>query len=178
MQQSSAPANVSWNSFKDARPYVTVSGLAVDGQGVFPILYRGPNVRSAKNCWSLPSGLHEVGYTLERQFITELEEECNLTVDNSRSVIHVGVYENISVVDRWHWVIHLMVARVSGLDSFVNQEPDKHPTYEITSLDDLYGRRLVLAANGESGWAPGLREALLKYEAALREAVKQLTASN
>ena len=133
-----------WKKFDVARPYVTTSGFAFDRKGRFPILFRGDGVRSAKNCWSLPSGLHEVGFTMAQQLATELGEECGLDADPG-SAVHVTTYENIAPELReqpeaaqWHWVVHVLAIKVKTLDTFINTEPDKHPRFEIIEMDDLY----------------------------------------
>ena len=129
-------------------PNVTVSGFAVDPEGYFPLIYRGPNVRSAKNCWSLPSGLHECGYTLAQQFAIELQEELNIEADYTKTKI-IGVYENIAAVDNWHWVITAMVVPVKTLSTMVNKEPEKHPEIRkvhYTELSDIL----------KLDWAPSL----------------------
>jgi ADP-ribose pyrophosphatase YjhB (NUDIX family) len=98
-------------------------------KGDFYLLHRSINVRSARNCWSLPSGLHEVGLSVQAQFAQEIREELNLEPIVEKFA-HIGFYENIRPDgdDRpgWHWCIHVMAMRVISLDSFVNKEPDKH----------------------------------------------------
>lgn len=145
------------------RPYVTTSGLAVDPAGNFPILYRSDKVRSAKNCWSLPSGLHEIGLTLEDQFAAELREELNLEVDPSCKTAKVGVYENIAACDGYHWVIILLVTRVKTLETLVNREPDKHSEIRIVNFNQLTTSEFLGLT-----WAPGLGDALKSYKDALR----------
>lgn len=149
-----------WFKFDAPRPYVTVSGFAVDDCGRFPILFRGPNVRSAKNCWALPSGLHEVGKTLEEQFIAELAEELNLEgVPGSGQPLFT--YENIVPGEAgagggWHWVIVVMKVRVVSLDTLRNSEPDKHTKVEIVDK----GLKTVEAGFFDRAWAPNLAEAM------------------
>lgn len=160
---------IPWKFLRDAegqvepRPYVTTSGLAVDPAGNFPILYRSDKVRSAKNCWSLPSGLHEIGSTLEEQFSTELREELNLEVDPSCKTVKVGVYENIARCDGYHWVIVLLVARVKTLETLVNREPDKHSEIKLVNFNQLNTNEFL-----ELTWAPGLGDALRLYKDSLR----------
>lgn len=146
-----------WKTFKEPRPYVTTSGFAFDGTGRFPILWRGDKVRSARNCWSLPSGLHETGFTLAQQFANELDEECDLKA-LPETAIHVATYENIApelkadpAGPQWHWVIQILALRVKTLDSFVNREPDKHTKFEFIRVIDL---------PSIGPWSPGLGEVL------------------
>ncbi len=160
---------VEWKLLRDQagqvepRPYVTTSGLAIDPAGNFPILYRSDKVRSAKNCWSLPSGLHEIGLTLEDQFATELKEELGLAVDFNHKMVRVGVYENIAKCDGYHWVIVLLVARVMTLETLVNREPDKHSEIKIVNYNQLTDNEFL-----ELTWAPGLGEALCAHRNSLR----------
>jgi len=142
-----------WNVFTEARPYTTVSGIAFDSKGNFPLLHRSENVRSARNCWSLPSGLHEVGLTMQEQFSIELREEMGLiTVPHTNRVI--SDYENIRPdgddKPGWHWVIKFMVVRVETLETLINNEPDKHDKIEIVNyLSNWWENRQ---------WAPKLGE--------------------
>ena len=133
-------SNIRWKQTSAAVPRVTVSGFAVDTTGRFPILFRGPNVRSARNVWSLPSGLHEIGLTMREQFSTELKEECGLTVVGD-CCVNCGVYENIAPdpveEEQWHWVISIMAVPVKTLDCFVNKEPEKHPEFRIITLAEI-----------------------------------------
>jgi ADP-ribose pyrophosphatase YjhB (NUDIX family) len=143
-------ANDNWNIFTDPKPYVTVSGLAIDREGRFPLLHRSNNVRSAKNAWSLPSGLHEVGITGEQQFANELEEELGLSAIKGKSHF-IGYYENIRPdgpdARPWHWVIFVYVQAVVSLDTIVNKEPDKHDEIKICQLQDVYDPNLIWTTN-------------------------------
>jgi ADP-ribose pyrophosphatase YjhB (NUDIX family) len=158
-----------WRTCEDLptpAPYVTTSGFAVDPHGNFPLIYRGPNVRSAKNCWSLPSGLHECGFTLAQQFAVELGEELNLEADPTRGKI-IGVYENIAAVDKWHWVIAVLVMPVKTLDTMVNKEPDKHPEMRrahYTQLTEILGLN----------WAPQLGPFIQENASAIRKSIVRL----
>ncbi len=150
------PVVPEWNMFKEPRPYVTVSGFAVDVRGRIILIHRSEKVRSARNCWSLPSGLHEVGLSMQEQFAQELREELNLTpIVEKHSMI--GLYENIRpdglTLPGWHWVIAVMAMRVESFDPMTNLEPDKHDQVEIVNVrqDWIAGRT----------WAPKLREFLI-----------------
>ena len=138
-----------WKTLDRPHPHVTTSGIAFDADGNFPLLYRSDQVRSAKNCWSFPSGLHEVGLTLHEQFYNELEEELNLILLDS--ITH-GVYENIAAVDDWHWVIAFLSGRVETLGSLTNKEPDKHSEVKIESVHTF--------DPANYNWAPGLGQYL------------------
>jgi ADP-ribose pyrophosphatase YjhB (NUDIX family) len=145
-----------WKKFDVPKPYVTVSGLALDCKGRFILMHRSAKVRSARDCWSLPSGLHECGKTMQEQFGEELKEELNLTPIITKNAM-IGHYENIRpdglMHAGWHWVIFVMLMRVESLDPLVNKEPDKHDQIEIVNIrqDWITGRT----------WAPKLREFLV-----------------
>lgn len=147
---------VHWNLFGNARPQVGVIGIAYDRRGDFPTMFRSDKVRSAKNAWSIPSGLHEIGLTLEQQFGEELREELGLSAVPG-TFENIGVYENIAHGDGWHWVMQLATVRIETLDTLVNKEPDKHPTIEKSNIFSL--RSLIELRT----WTPGLQDALRKY---------------
>jgi ADP-ribose pyrophosphatase YjhB (NUDIX family) len=125
-----------WNVFPDPRPYVTVSGFVVDNEGRFPLLHRSEKVRSARNCWSLPSGLHEVGKTGPEQFAAEIEEELGLQPIPGACQF-INIYENIRPdgpeLPGWHWFIGVYVQKVVTLDGLINKEPDKHDAIQIVN---------------------------------------------
>jgi ADP-ribose pyrophosphatase YjhB (NUDIX family) len=149
-----------WKMFSEPKPNVTTSGFAFDKDGRFPVLFRSPKVRSARNVWSLPSGLHECGFSLGDQFCIELKEECGLTA-YPQTVQPICIYENIAPdmpenpdAPQWHWVIHVLAVRVETLDTFINKEPDKHPIVKFLTVEELpdflkYGK-----------WHPSLYNAL------------------
>jgi ADP-ribose pyrophosphatase YjhB (NUDIX family) len=152
-----------WKKFDDPRPYVTVSGFALF-HGKAPLLYRSNNVRSAKNCWSVPSGLHEVGRTMGEQFARELFEELGLVWANAPRCDFIHAYENISSADRWHWVINILSLHVRGFDSLVNREPDKHSEIRLVTFDELHN----LLFDPKVNWAPNLANALIESLPILR----------
>jgi ADP-ribose pyrophosphatase YjhB (NUDIX family) len=154
------PVSGKWNKFEESRPYPCVNGFAYDKQGRFPIMFRSNLVRSARNAWSLPSGLHEPGLTLEQQFCQELHEELNLEAELS-TCRKVCVYENIATADNWHWVITVLTVRVKTLDTLVNKEPDKHPTIETPTVKELFG------IINSRPWTPGLQEIMRTYYEAI-----------
>jgi ADP-ribose pyrophosphatase YjhB (NUDIX family) len=162
----SIKANWKWRTVNGEAvpvPNVTVSGFAIDPEGYFPLIYRGPNVRSAKNCWSLPSGLHECGYTLAEQFAVELQEELNIEADHTKTRI-LGVYENIAAVDNWHWVITVMAVPVKTLSTMENKEPDKHPEIRKVHYTEIAE---LLKLN----WAPSLGPFIKENSLSIRNAI-------
>lgn len=154
-----------WKLLKDeagtpkAYPYVGVIGITYDDKGNFPMIFRGPNVRSAKNAWSLISGLHEIGLTLEQQLCTETQEEANLE-PIIETVKSVGCYENIAVSDGYHWLMTFMTVRVKTLATLVNKEPEKHPEIGTFSVFDMVNGRSEF---WDRPFTPGLGEALKQY---------------
>jgi ADP-ribose pyrophosphatase YjhB (NUDIX family) len=164
-----------WRSFPNAVPNVTTSGFAVGPDGLFPILYRGDKVRSAKNRWSLPSGLHVVGYTMAQQLCVELKEECNLDAD-PRSAIEICTYENIApelaeapTAPQWHWVIHILAVRVRSIQDFINVEPDKHPQFFFKKADDVEEMLATLP------WSAGIVDCLMKHLSLTKDIIREVS---
>jgi ADP-ribose pyrophosphatase YjhB (NUDIX family) len=152
-------------------PYCTVSGLAYDRTGHFPIIWRSDLVRSAKLAWSIPSGLHEVGFTVFEQFGIELHEELGLEPLIETGVL-VGQYENIAQVDGYHWVINVQLMEVETLDNMTNKEPDKHPKIEKIHCSLLAEDKFW---EGHGAWTPGLREFLYPIRFRLRDTITRMT---
>ena len=162
-------ATSNFRMFVNARPYVTVIGFAMDGQGKFPIFFRSNKVRSAKNAWSMPSGLHEIGLPWWQQFSNELKEELNLdTIQGTARKI--GFYEAIihdkPGEDNWHWVLLLMAMRVKTLETMVNKEPEKHSDVRIVTAAELFVQFM------DKPWTLNLREALLEHQDIIFRVVK------
>lgn len=159
-----------FRKFDNPRPYVAVIGFAYDGFGRFPVFKRSDKVRSARNSWSVPSGLHEVGKTLEVQFAAELEEELNLTTV-AGSCQKIGFYEPIIYKFReepnWHWVMVLMATKVESLDTLTNKEPEKHSDIRLITTEELYSEFMAY------DWTIGLKEALIEYRSVIEDVVNQ-----
>lgn len=155
---------IKWNELKGPRPYCSVIGFAFDERGRFPILYRSNKVRSAKNAWSLVSGLHEVGNNIFEQFAKEAKEECNLEMIKG-SGFKIGYYEPIIKKERWHWIMLLVGMQVKSLDPLINMEPEKHSSINIVTSFDLYKWRL------HDKWTQGTREALLEYQTIIQKVI-------
>ena len=126
--------NKVWNQLAGPHPHSTVIGFGHDKHGGFPMVYRSKEVRSMKEMWSLPSGLHEIGRTLIEQFADELYEELGLKVIKPASTV-VACYENITAAG-WHWVNHIIVAPVKDLN-YINKEPQKHTAVKICTHQDF-----------------------------------------
>jgi len=125
-------------------PYPALIGFAYNSAGMFPILHRGNNVRSAKNLWSLVSGLHETGLTLAQQFANECREEVNLEI--IPSTFHVfGCYDEILEENgqKWHWLMILCSAQVVSLGTLKNVEPEKHDELMLTILNGNFFKNYV-----------------------------------
>lgn len=142
-------------------PHVTVAGIVFDSTGRIPLQHRSDQVRSAKNCWSLPTGLHEERLTIETQLSNELSEELNLKM--LPGSFQVGTYENIAICDGWHWVITVLVARVQTLDTIINKEPHKH--------DDMITVHVNEFNPANYQWSPGLGEFLNNFWPKARTAI-------
>jgi len=156
-----------FKKFDHPRPYVTVIGFAMDSQGRFPIFFRSDKVRSAKNAWSMPSGLHEVGYSYGEQFGVELGEELNLEPISPAKKI--GYYEAIiygkNGEDNWHWVMLMMAMRVKTLDTLANKEPEKHSDIQIITVAELFDSYI------SRPWTMGLKEALVEHKSIIEQTV-------
>ena len=142
-----------WKKFENSRPYTSVIGLVVGPDGKFLVQHRSNGVRSAKNAWSLPSGLHEVGFTMQEQFCIEVQEELGLTVV-PESVEFVDCFEAILPDDGWHWVLHLFMAYSPDVN-FTNKEPDKHDIIDRLTFDEVMKL---------DPWTKGLQEGLAKNQ--------------
>lgn len=130
--------NIPWKKFDHPTPYSVVAGFAVDPKGNIVLLHRSNEVRSARNVWSVPSGLHEIGVPKNVEFARELKEELNLDAIDPMLSIELPGYENIgTAADPWHWVIAMIVMPVMTFNTLVNKEPDKHDEIAVISLHDL-----------------------------------------
>lgn len=142
-------------------PHVSVAGFVFDGTGRMVLLHRSNEVRSAKNAWSFPSGLHEERLTLEAQLAAELNEELGLM--STGDFLEIGTYENIAICDGWHWVIVMFAARVRTLDSLVNREPEKHDDVALVHVNDFNPQKYV--------WAPKLGDFITRCWPKAHEAI-------
>jgi ADP-ribose pyrophosphatase YjhB (NUDIX family) len=101
--------------------------LTVDAHGRMMAIHRSDKVRSAKNVWSYPTGLHDIGELVGDVIHRELMEEFNLEALRGSPI---GQYENI-ISDgegggKYHWVMSVYGVRIRTYDDIVNKEPDKH----------------------------------------------------
>jgi ADP-ribose pyrophosphatase YjhB (NUDIX family) len=170
-------------------PHATVMGIAVDLAGNVPIIHRGPEVRSMKNLWSFPSGLHENGLTMAEQLAVELDEELSLKVPRNQITglpvycEQVGTYENIVVgnnenEDDWHWVISVCVILVANSHAYTNNEPRKCDKVIVVKSHKLCNH-LVLWSDEVSGsskslvWTPNLGEFIDAHSAQIQALLKK-----
>lgn len=118
-------------------PHVTVAGLVLDpDHSKTIIIYRGENVRSAKNRWAILTGLLEHGESVDDALVREAEEELGL---HGCTVLpgYDGFYENQS--DGFHWVLVVRpVVHPSCFEGVRNMEPDKHDKIETIGLRALW----------------------------------------
>ncbi len=160
------PIHANWNMSvaKVPRPHVTTMGLVYDKPTKsFLSFWRTAKVRSAQLCYSIPSGLHEVGVTLAEQLAIECTEEFNVAI-NTREAQALGVYENIDIANGYHWVI-VVFAVPGDFSTLENREPDKHACVRLITVDEA----LAIAADPKETWSPGLGSFLLANEKRLRE---------
>jgi ADP-ribose pyrophosphatase YjhB (NUDIX family) len=108
-----------------AVPRHVIQMLVGDGTK-YLIMHRSNNVRSARNVWSIPSGEHEIGETIQACAYRELEEEYGLVALDH---VLLDQYENIAGDEsppHYHWVISLYGIKVEDVTKAINREPDKH----------------------------------------------------
>jgi ADP-ribose pyrophosphatase YjhB (NUDIX family) len=110
-----------------AVPRTAVQVIPIDIAGDILMMHRSNNVRSARNVWSFPSGLHDIGELSHECGRRELQEEYGLI--GIRHTL-LGVYENIAgdsdAVEQYHWLIVLMGVLVQDVNAAINKEPEKH----------------------------------------------------
>jgi len=160
---------VSYRSLPQALPNASVQVIPVDDGGDTLLMHRSARVRSARDCWSFPSGLRECGSLCHQDARRELAEE--LSLQTGRAYKRVGQYENLgTAADPYHWIIDVLVMRTDDLSKVRNVEPDKH--------DKLI--RLPLSAALSDGFlrdhvfGPGLREFFLQHRHIIQDAAARL----
>lgn len=148
------PGFVKWNRLEGPVPHVAVIGVVHDGKSAL-IVKRGSGVRSARNCWSLPSGLVDVGETIREAFVREVMEETHVKAMHEWTRV-IDCYENILHDEQWHWVMILMESVVDDLGTARNREPDKHDEVRTVKLDDLY----TMLFDEKEPWQDSMRKTL------------------
>ncbi len=95
-----------------AQPIVGVGAVIVQ-DGKILLVKRG--VEPAKNRWSIPGGMVELGEKVQDAVIREVEEECGLNVEIARLM---DVVDSITVDEegrvQFHFVILDFLAQVKG----------------------------------------------------------------
>jgi ADP-ribose pyrophosphatase YjhB (NUDIX family) len=129
-----------------AIPRSAMQVIPVTEDGEILTIYRGPAVRSARNVWSFPTGLHDIGETLHQCADRELKEEFNLSIIGNSELL--GTYENIAPEQesggpQYHWVMTVLAAVVNK-DEFENREPDKHTAYRWVDIRRLLSPTLFV----------------------------------
>lgn len=121
--------------WKSSQPRCVVQVIPVDVKRRVLMLHRSNTVRSARNVWSFPSGLHDIGESIQECAKRELAEEFGVEVLQTQTI---DVYENIAgdadAQEQEHWVIVLVAALVKDVDAIVNNEPDKHDQTKVLDL--------------------------------------------
>jgi ADP-ribose pyrophosphatase YjhB (NUDIX family) len=122
-------------------PQHVVQFIPIDKHGRFLTLQRGADVRSAANCRSFPSGMHDIGYFAQQVIEHEAAEELGVEV---LEVKLFDIYENIGgdygAEEQYHWVISLWFALIEDCNKAENLEPKKHDfidSHPIARLSDL-----------------------------------------
>lgn len=121
-----------------AVPRHAVQMLVYDKNAKLILMHRSNNVRSARNVWSIPTGLHDIGETVRQTIERELLEECGLTALGHSLM---GQYENIAgdpdAVKQYHWVLSIYAVEVEDVTKMVNVEPDKHDELKFIDINEL-----------------------------------------
>lgn len=114
-------------------PRHVIQVLPVDTSERLLVMHRTDKVRSAKNVWSFPSGMQEIGENLLDTIKREMEEEYSLK--GILGIDYLGQYENM--IDGYHWVITVVVAVYEDVTKAINNEPDKHDQMVFVSIHEL-----------------------------------------
>ena len=125
-------------SLPDPLPHFTVMAVPYDPvTRMVAMMWRGENVRSAKNCLSTPAGLLEHGEPFESGLLRELREEMAIEPWVCRRIEFQTIYRNDNG-DGLDWVIGVWSVAVPNLQVVArNVEPDKHDYLVHMSLDEL-----------------------------------------
>lgn len=106
-------------------------------------MHRSNNVRSARNVWSFPSGLHDIGETWDQTACRELEEEYSLK--NCLGSCAIYAYDNIAgdsdSDEQYHWIMTVCVSVFDSLDNAENKEPEKHDEMRVIEVTELRSSR-------------------------------------
>jgi len=146
-------------------PHFTVSVLPYDvNTSEVLIMHRGENVRSAKNCLAIPSGLLEHGESFADGILRELYEELGLERNNLLDLKFRTIYRNLPG-DGFDWVIGIWTIGVRDLSLAKNMEPDKHDW-----IERMYPPALGSLLQLHHLWGGGLADALTPVlEALIKE---------
>lgn len=116
-------------SLNGVYPHFTVSFLPYDPKtrdGL--LLYRGANVRSVRNCYSIPSGLLEHSESFEESIIREMREEIGVQYQSGvdGDIQFHSIYRNVAP-EGYDWVIGIWSVPILRLALRAkNMEPYKH----------------------------------------------------
>lgn len=125
-----------------AVPRHAVQMVVMDLNEKIILLHRSNNVRSARNVWSIPTGLHDIGETVDETIRRELFEECGLEPATGFKSRCLFQYENIAgdkdSEEQYHWVISVYLVTVNNVEKAENKEPDKHDKMEFVDRHVMF----------------------------------------
>ena len=145
-------------SLSQPLPHFSVMAVPYDPiTQMVAMMWRGNNVRSAKNCLSTPAGLLEHGESFEDGLLRELQEEMGIRRENCFRTEFQTIYRNNNG-DGFDWVIGVWSVAVRDLVKAAhNAEPDKHDYVTFMHLEELCcpnpvedGRPAAFASNLQS----------------------------
>ena len=102
-----------WRQLAEPTPVHSLQMLLIDRDDRLLLMHRSATVRSARNVWSFPSGIHEIGETMFNACARELQEELKLDPVPG-AMMHLGCYENImpEPEEPWHWILSVIAVVV------------------------------------------------------------------
>ena len=138
---SSQSSSIVWA--KPAVPRHVIQFVVVDEAGRVILLHRSNTVRSARNVWSFPSGMHDIGKTATEIIAQEMREELGLDLNIDTDTIEcLGQYENIAgdvlLLEQWHWVITMYMVTIQDCGAAVNMEPSKHDRLVLAPMAEVF----------------------------------------
>lgn len=166
--------SIRWMQSMQPEARVAIEIWPVTRDGLTVVQHRSETVRSARNIWSFPTGLLEIGETFTERATKELMEEHSVVAIGEGIVL--GAYANIApelvrnpTAEQFHWIIVQVGIIVSSLDeeTIKNNEPTKHDQVEVHSLGKLLQKSWWEAHNFSPAFQtyvgpPGIRSGKLE----------------